>query len=122
MENHIQMETRQCFGSANNRLSLVMKELDNIHPGEILKEEFLVPFQISAYRLSKDLGIPQTRVSEIVKGNRRITADTALRLSRYFGNSAKFWLGLQDDYDLEEEKSLKRKELDQIGKLDLNAA
>ncbi|HAS36784.1 MAG TPA: addiction module antidote protein, HigA family [Flavobacteriales bacterium] len=99
-----------------------MKELDNIHPGEILKEEFLVPFQISAYRLSKDLGIPQTRVSEIVKGNRRITADTALRLSRYFGNSAKFWLGLQDDYDLEEEKSLKRKELDQIGKLDLNAA
>ena len=116
------METRQCFGSANNRLSLVMKELDNIHPGEILKEEFLVPFQISAYRLSKDLGIPQTRVSEIVKGNRRITAYTALRLSRYFGNSAKFWLGLQDDYDLEEEKSLKRKELDQIGKLDLNAA
>jgi len=99
-----------------------MKELDNIHPGEILKEEFLVPFQISAYRLSKDLGIPQTRVSEIVKGNRRITADTALRLSRYFGNSAKFWLGLQDDYDLEEEKSLKRKQLDQIVKLDLNAA
>lgn len=99
-----------------------MKGLDNIHPGEILKEEFLVPFQISAYRLSKDLGIPQTRVSEILKGNRRITADTALRLSRYFGNYAKFWLGLQDDYDLEEEKSLKRKELDQIEKLDLNAA
>jgi antitoxin HigA-1 len=55
---------------------------------------------ITAYRLSKDIDIPQTRVSEIIKGNRRITADTALRLSRYFGNSAKFWLGLQDDYDL----------------------
>ncbi len=80
-----------------------MTRLKNIHPGEILLEEFLIPFEITAYRLSKDLGIPQTRVSEIIKGNRRITADTALRLSRYFGNSAKFWLGLQDDFDLEEE-------------------
>jgi addiction module HigA family antidote len=64
--------------------------------------------------LSKDLKIPQTRISEIVKGNRRITADTALRLSKYFGNSAKFWLGLQDDFDLEEEKELKETELNEI--------
>ncbi len=80
-----------------------MARIKNIHPGEVLIEEFLIPLSITAYRLSKDLDIPQTRISEIVKGNRRITADTALRLSRYFGNSAKFWLGLQDDYDLEEE-------------------
>ncbi len=88
-----------------------MDKLDNIHPGEILKLEFLDPLKISAYRLSKDLLIPQTRISEIIKGNRRITADTALRLSRYFGNSAKFWLGLQDDYDIEEEKKAKAKDL-----------
>lgn len=80
-----------------------MKKLKNIHPGEILKEEFLIPLDISAYRLSKDLSIPQTRISEIIKGNRRITADTALRLSKYFGNSVKFWLGIQDDFDIEEE-------------------
>jgi addiction module HigA family antidote len=81
-----------------------MEKLDNIHPGEILIEEFLKPLEISAYRLSKDLDIPQTRISQIIKGKRRITADTALRLSSYFGNSAKFWLGLQDDFDIEEEK------------------
>lgn len=83
-----------------------MDKLANIHPGEILNEEFLLPLQISAYRLSKDLEIPQTRISQIIKGKRRITADTALRLSLYFGNSAKFWLGLQDDYDIEEEKTI----------------
>jgi addiction module HigA family antidote len=86
-----------------------MKKLRNIHPGEILLEEFLIPLEISAYRLSKDIGIPQTRVSEIVKGNRRITADTALRLSKYFGNSAKFWLGLQDDFDIEKNKTRKKR-------------
>ena len=68
-------------------------------------EEFLIPLKISQYRLAKDLNIPQTRVSQITKGNRRITADTALRLSKYFGTSAKFWLGLQDDYYLEEYKN-----------------
>ena len=83
-----------------------MKKLKNIHPGEILQEEFLLPLRLSAYKLSKDVGIPQTRVSEIIKGNRRVTADTALRLSKYFGNSAKFWLGLQDDYDIEEDEQL----------------
>ncbi len=80
-----------------------MAKLKNIHPGEVLSEEFLVPFNITAYKLAKDIEIPQTRVSEIIKGNRRITADTALRLSKYFGNSAKFWLGLQDDFDIEEQ-------------------
>src|ERR1700730_9555099 len=84
-----------------------MKKIKNIHPGEILQKEFLLPLGITAYRLSKDLAIPQTRVSEIVKGSRRITADTALRLSKYFGNSAKFWLGLQDDFDIEEQISTK---------------
>ena len=74
----------------------------NIHPGEILNEEFLIPLKISAYKLSKDLEIPQTRISQIIKGKRRITADTALRLSSYFGNSAKFRLGLQDDFEIEE--------------------
>ena len=80
-----------------------MNKLPNIHPGEILLEEFLKPMNISAYRLSQEIGIPQTRISQIIKGKRRITADTALRLSAFFGNTPKFWLGLQDDYDLEEE-------------------
>ena len=84
-----------------------MAKLKNIHPGEILSEEFLIPFNITAYKLAKDIEIPQTRVSEILKGNRRITADTALRLSKYFGNSAKFWLGLQDDFDIEEQLTTK---------------
>ena len=93
-----------------------MEKLKNIHPGEVLLEEFLIPFELSAYKLSKDLKIPQTRISEIIKGNRRITADTALRLSQYFGNSAKFWLGLQDDYDIEEENYKKETELKSIVK------
>lgn len=84
-----------------------MAKLKNIHPREVLLEEFLIPYNISAYKLAKDLDIPQTRVSEIIKAKRRVTADTALRLSKYFGNSAKFWLGLQDDFDLEEEKHFK---------------
>ena len=88
-----------------------MKKLNNIHPGEILSEEFLSPLNISAYKLSMDIGIPQTRISQILKANRRITADTALRLSKYFGNSPKFWLGLQDDYDIEELQNAKQKDL-----------
>jgi len=90
------------------------KTIKNIHPGEVLFEEFLTPLEITAYRLSKEIGIPQTRISEIIKGNRRITADTALRLSKFFGNSAKFWLGLQDDFDIEEEKTNKENELNSI--------
>ena len=91
-----------------------MEKLDNIHPGEVLMEEFLKPLKISAYRLSRDLGIPQTRISEILKGRRRISADTALRLSRYFGNSAKFWLGLQNDYDIEEQLSVRAQEFKKV--------
>lgn len=91
-----------------------MDRLPNIHPGEILKEEFLEPLNLSAYRLSKDIGVPQTRISQIINKKRGITADTALRLSKYFGNSSKFWLGLQYDYDLEEEYSSNKEEIDAI--------
>lgn len=94
-----------------------MEKLRNITPGEILLEEFLIPLEISQYRLSKDLDIPQTRISEIIKGNRRISADTAVRLSAYFGNSAKFWLGLQDDYDIETEMSEKSNEVKRIKRI-----
>lgn len=99
-----------------------MTRLSNIHPGEVLKEEFLIPLNISAYRLSKETFIPQTRISEILKRKRRITADTALRLSKYFGTSPKFWLGLQDDYDLEEERIKKKKELETISSYNNHAA
>ena len=81
-----------------------MKKLRNIHPGEVLNTEFLEPLGISAYRLSKDTGIPQSRISMIIKKRRSVTADTAVRLAKYFGNSAKFWLGLQVDFDIEEEQ------------------
>ena len=83
-----------------------MEKLMNIHPGEILLEEFMLPYKLTAYRLAKSLEIPQTRISQIIKGKRRITADTALRLSSFFGNTAKFWLGIQNDYDIEEEKNV----------------
>lgn len=95
-----------------------MKKLANIHPGEILSTEFLEPLGITAYRLSKELYIPQTRISEITKENRRITADTALRLSKYLGTSAKFWLGLQVDYDIEEERNSKEEDLKRIKNLE----
>ncbi len=91
-----------------------MSRLKNIHPGEILLEEFMIPLEITAYKLAKDIDVPQTRISEIIKEKRRITADTAIRLSNYFGNSAKFWLGLQDDYDIEFEKTLKEIEFKNI--------
>jgi addiction module HigA family antidote len=93
-----------------------MENLKNIHPGEILMEEFLLPMSISAYRLAKEINIPQTRISEILKGRRRVTADTALRLSLFFGNSVKFWMSLQNDYDIEEELRLKKNEFDLIRK------
>ena len=91
-----------------------MEKLRNIHPGEILSEEFLLPLKVTAYRLSKEVHIPQTRISQIIHGKRRITADTALRLSKYFGTTPQFWLGLQDDYDLEEEKDNITEELEKI--------
>lgn len=94
-----------------------MRKLKNIHPGEILKKEFLEPMEISMYRLSKEILVPQTRMSEIIKGKRSISADTALRLSLYFGNTANFWLGLQNDYDLEQERKLNKKEFTKIKEL-----
>ena len=79
-----------------------MKKIPPVHPGEILQEEFLGPLGISQNRLGKDLGVSPRRINEIVRGKRAITADTALRLARHFGNSASFWLGLQMDYDLDD--------------------
>lgn len=91
-----------------------MNRIPNITPGEILREEFLLPMGISAYKLAKDTNMPATRISEILKGRRRITADTALRLSAYFQNSADFWLGIQDEYDLRKERKKIEKELSKI--------
>lgn len=81
------------------------ERLPNVHPGEILLEEFLKPLGLSQNRLARDLGVPPRRVNEIVLGKRSVTPDTALRLARYFGTSERFWLGLQTDYDLEEARS-----------------
>jgi len=83
-----------------------------IHPGEILREEFLEPMGLSQYRLAKDIRVAQMRISEIINGKRAITADTALRLSRYFGNSAEFWLGLQTQYDLEAAQDMLAKRIE----------
>ena len=91
-----------------------MKMLPNIHPGEILNEEFLKPLNISSYRLAKETKIQATRVSEIIKGRRRITADTALRIAKFFGTTSNFWLGLQIEYDLREEKKKIGNELQSI--------
>ena len=78
-----------------------MKKISPVHPGEILYEEFLKPMKISQNQLGRELGVSPRRINEIIHGKRRITADTALRLSAYFGNSPSFWLGLQMDYDLD---------------------
>ena len=79
-------------------------KIPEVHPGAILEEEFLKPLGISAYKLAKATKIPATRISQIIKGKRRITADTALRFGKFFGNSADFWLGIQMEYDLRKEK------------------
>ena len=81
-----------------------VKKLPPVHPGEVLLEEFLEPMEISQYRLAKDISVPPRRINELVHGKRSITADTALRLSRYFGTSERFWLNLQTGYDLEVER------------------
>ena len=91
-----------------------MAKIPNITPGEILLEEFLKPFKVSAYRLAKETRIPATRISQILKGNRKISVDTALRFSRFFGNSADFWLGIQNEYDLREERASIQFELEKI--------
>jgi antitoxin HigA-1 len=93
-----------------------MDRIPNVTPGEILLEEFLSPMDISAYRLAKDTNMPATRISAIIKGRRKITADTALRLSQYFGNSADFWLGIQDEFDLREGRERLKDELERIPK------
>ncbi len=80
------------------------RKLPPVHPGEVLREEFLAPLEISQYRLAKDISVPPRRINEIVHGKRGISADTALRLSRYFGTSERFWLNLQTGYDLEVER------------------
>lgn len=78
-----------------------MADFPPTHPGEVLREDFLVPLALSQYALARAIGVPQIRVSEIVHGKRAVTPDTALRLARYFGTSAEFWLGMQATYDLE---------------------
>ncbi len=88
------------------------RKLPLVHPGEILLEEFLEPLEISQYRLAKDISVPPRRINEIVHGQRSITADTALRLARYFATSERFWLNLQTRYDLEVEKERLGKRLE----------
>jgi antitoxin HigA-1 len=83
-------------------MTIVVDRIPNIHPGEILRLDFLEPLEITPYRLSMDIGVQQTRIGEILSGKRGISADTALRLARYFGNSAQFWLNLQTNYDIRE--------------------
>lgn len=82
-----------------------MTKLANVHPGDVLLQDFLEPMDISQNKLARDISVPPRRINEIVLGKRAITADTALRLARYFGTSEKFWLGLQDDYDLEQARA-----------------
>ena len=79
-------------------------KLRPIHPGEVLEQDFLIPYDLSQYRIAKDLKVPARRINEIVHGDRAISADTALRLARYFGTSAQFWMNLQAHYELERER------------------
>ena len=90
------------------------RTLEPIHPGEILSEEFLKPLGVTQYRLAKDIEVPMTRIYDIVKGKRQITPDTALRLSRYFGMSYRFWANLQTQYDLEVAEKQLRSTLDDL--------
>jgi len=95
-----------------------MAVIKPVIPGEILEEEFLTPMGISAYKLAKDIKISATRVSEILKGKRRITVDTALRLSKYFGNSVEFWVGIQADYEIRKAKKDLHTQLAEIQRLE----
>ena len=98
-----------------------MKRLPNVHPGEILQEEFLRPLGMSAYHLAKQTRMPVTRVAEILKRRRRVTSDTALRLSQFFGNSAEFWMGIQMEYDLREHRWTLQEELTRIARIERTA-
>lgn len=91
-----------------------MRKIGNIHPGEILLEEFLKPMGITAYRLSKETKIDQTRISEIIRRKRSISVDTALRFAKFFGNSPEFWVNLQNHYDILEKKQKMQSELKRI--------
>ena len=91
-----------------------MRKLKNIHPGEILNEEFLKPMEITVYRLSRETGLSQTRLSQIIKGSRSITAETAVKLGKFFNIPAEFWMNLQSLYDLEEAHEQYKKELKSI--------
>ena len=91
-----------------------MKTLPNIHPGEVLREEFLKPLDISQNRLARAMGVPPRRINEIVHGKRAVSADTAIRLSRALGTSEQFWMGLQADYDLEEARKAAQSELNKV--------
>ena len=92
----------------------MLKKLPNIHPGEILLEEFLKPMEISQNKIARAIGVPPRRINEIVHAKRAITADTAVRLAKYFGTSESFWMGLQTDYDLEEARNVLGIKLDRI--------
>jgi addiction module HigA family antidote len=94
-----------------------MAKLKNVHPGEVLPEEFLGPMGLSQNALARAIGVPPRRINEIVLGKRSITADTALRLAKTFGNSEGFWLGLQGDYDLEEARKIIAKDLAQVERI-----
>jgi addiction module HigA family antidote len=91
-----------------------MRHLKNVHPGEVLKEEFLKPMGISVYRLSKETGLSETRLSQIIRGNRSITAETAVRLGKFFGVPSVFWMNLQSFYDIEEAERLYKEEMESI--------
>ena len=91
-----------------------MRTLKNIHPGEVLREEFLEPMEISVYRLSKETGLSQTRIGQIIKGKRSVTAETALKLGKFFGVPAEFWMNLQTLYDIEEAKKRHKKDIESI--------
>lgn len=91
-----------------------MKRLKNIHPGEVLKEEFLVPIEISVYRLAKETGLSQTRIGQIIKAERSITAESAVKLGKFFSVPAEFWMNLQTLYDIEEARKRYKKDIESI--------
>ena len=99
-----------------------MAKMKPLHPGEVLREDFLKPMGITAYRLAKDIDVPVNRITGIVNEDRAISADTALRLGRYFGTSAKVWIGLQSDYDLEIAAMQSRAALKRIAAINENRA
>ena len=108
------MLTKSKLQTITRKEMIMTDKLNNIHPGEILKEEFLDPLNITAYRLAKEINLPQTAISDIIRGKRNITAQIALRFAKFFGTTPQFWIGLQDDYNLEEERKRLKHELANI--------